>query len=251
MSDPTIDTRPAFGTLYGVGVGPGDPELMTLKAARIISTCPVIAYLSADGKPGLARAIAAAHITSAQLELVIDMPMRTAREPGETAYDKAAARIVEHLRAGADVTFLCEGDPLFFGSFMYLLERLQPFVPIEIVPGVTSPMAAAARAKLPLCARDDVFTTLPATLADADLMRHLPQANGVVIMKLGRHLPRIRALLARIGLLETATYVERASMEGETIVPLSALPADHPAPYFSLILISQTSVAAKHQASAL
>lgn len=236
-------TTPAYGTLYGIGVGPGDPELVTLKAARLIAACPVVAFLSADGKPGLARSIAAAHVSPSQLEIIIDMPMRVARDDGAAAYDKGAARIAEHLRAGSDVAFLCEGDPLFFGSFMYLMERLGRHVPVEIVPGVSSPMAAAARARLPLCAREDVFTVLPATLPDADLMRHLPQAQGVAIMKLGRHLPRIRRLLERIGLLDMATYVERAGMDGERIAPLAEMP-DAPAPYFSMILIARATVTA-------
>jgi precorrin-2/cobalt-factor-2 C20-methyltransferase len=230
------------GMLFGIGTGPGDPELLTLKAARLISSCPVVAFLSADGKPGLARSIAAAQITAAQLELVIDMPMRVGRDEGSAAYDKGAAAIAAHLRAGSNVAFLCEGDPLFFGSFMYLMERLGRFFPIEIVPGVASPMAAAARARMPLCARDDIFTVLPATLSDTELMRHLPQAQGVAIMKLGRHLPRIRAMLARIGLLDHATYVEKAGMEGERIMPLAET-AETAAPYFSLILIGRASVA--------
>jgi precorrin-2/cobalt-factor-2 C20-methyltransferase len=229
------------GTLYGIGTGPGDPELLTFKAARMIAQAPVVAFLSADGKPGLARSIAAAHLTPGHVEITIDMPMRVARDEGAAAYDKGAAAIAAHLKAGRDVAFLCEGDPLFFGSFMYVMERLAPFVPVEIVPGVASPMAAAARARLPLCARDDVFTVLSATLSDADLMRHLPQAQGVAIMKLGRHLPRLRALLTRLGLSEFATYVERAGMEGERILPLSAL-GDEAAPYFSMLLITRATV---------
>jgi precorrin-2/cobalt-factor-2 C20-methyltransferase len=230
------------GTLHGVGVGPGDPELITLKASRLIASCPVVAFLSADGKPGLARAIAAAHIAPTHLELVIDMPMRVSRDDGAAAYDKGAAAIVAHLKAGRDVAFLCEGDPLFFGSFMYLAERLRAFFPVEVTPGVASPMAAAARAGVPLCARDDVFTVLPATLPDADLMRHLPQAQSVAILKLGRHLPRIRRLLARLGLLDFATYVERAGMVGERILPLADLD-DAQAPYFSMVIMSRASVA--------
>jgi precorrin-2/cobalt-factor-2 C20-methyltransferase len=229
------------GTLHGIGVGPGDPELITLRAARLITACPVVAYLSADGKPGMARAIADAHVIKAQLELPIAMPMRDARDEGAAAYDKGAAAIAAHLKAGRDVAFLCEGDPLFFGSFMYVMDRLAPFFAIEVTPGVASPMAAAARAKLPLCARDDVFTVVPATLSDVDLMRHLPQAQSVAIMKLGRHLPRIRALLLRLGLLDFASYVERAGLADERVLALAER-GDEAAPYFSMILISRASV---------
>jgi precorrin-2/cobalt-factor-2 C20-methyltransferase len=227
------------GTLFGIGVGPGDTELITLKAARLIEACPVIAYLSADGKPGLARTIARHHINASQLELTIDMPMRVSRGEGQAAYDDAAARIADHLNAGSDVAFLCEGDPLFYGSFMYVLARLGADYPLEIVPGVASPMAAAAFAKAPLCAREDAFAVIPATLEDARIEALLAASDTAVIMKLGRHLPRIKALLQRLQL--AATYVERASMEGQRTMPLKDV-ADDAAPYFSLLLVSRASV---------
>lgn len=229
------------GTLYGIGVGPGDPELITLKAARMIANCPVIAFLSADGKPGLARSIAAHHINVSQLELKIDMPMRVSRDEGQGAYDRAAIQIEAHLNAGSDVAFLCEGDPLFYGSFMYLLARLNARFNVEIVPGVASPMAAAAFAKAPLCAREDAFAVIPATLEDARIKEILGAVNTAVIMKLGRHLPRIKALLADQGLLETTTYVERASMDGQCVMALQDVP-DNAAPYFSLLLVARASV---------
>ncbi len=227
------------GTLYGIGVGPGDPELITLKAARLIEKSPVIAFLSADGKPGLARSIATHHINASQLELTIDMPMRVSREEGQAAYDEAATRIADHLKAGSDVAFLCEGDPMFYGSFMYLLARLGAKYAVEIVPGVASPMAAAAFAKAPLCAREDAFAVVPATLDDARIEEILSTVDTAVIMKLGRHLPRIKALLERLNL--SATYVERASMEGGRFAPLEKI-SDDVAPYFSLLLVSKASV---------
>ena len=228
-----------MGTLYGIGVGPGDPELMTLKAVRLIETCPVIAFLSADGKPGLARAIADAHINASQLELTLNMPMRVSRLEGQAVYDKAALNIEAHLNAGSNVGFLCEGDPLFFGSFMYLLVRLGSRFNVEIIPGVASPMAAAAFAKAPLCAREDAFAVIPATLDDGGIEEILNAVDTAVIMKLGRHLPRIKALLERLNL--AATYVERASMEGGRMMPLADMP-DDTAPYFSLLLVSNASV---------
>ena len=227
------------GTLFGIGVGPGDAELITLKAARLIAACPVIAFLSADGKPGLARSIANHHINASQLELTIDMPMRVSRSEGQAAYDDAAERIKAHLNAGSDVAFLCEGDPMFFGSFMYLLARLGSDYPVEIVPGVASPMAAAAFAKAPLCAREDTFAVIPATLDDKRIQEILKAVDTAVIMKLGRHLPRIIALLNNVGL--EALYVERASMAGQRVLPLNELP-DDAAPYFSLLLVSRASV---------
>jgi precorrin-2/cobalt-factor-2 C20-methyltransferase len=229
------------GTLFGIGVGPGDPELITLKAARLIENSPVIAFLSADGKPGLARSIASHHINASQLELIIDMPMRVTRAEGQAAYDEAAKRIKAHLNAGSNVAFLCEGDPLFFGSFMYLLARLGADYPVEIVPGVASPMAAAAFAKAPLCAREDAFAVIPATLDDAQIVGILNAVDTAVIMKLGRHLPRIKALLADQELLHSTTYVECASMEGQRMIPLAETPGDA-APYFSLLLVARASV---------
>jgi precorrin-2/cobalt-factor-2 C20-methyltransferase len=229
------------GTLYGIGVGPGDPELVTLKAARLIEACPVIAFLSADGKPGLARSIASHRINASQLELTIDMPMRVTRAEGQAAYDEAAKRIKAHLDAGSSVAFLCEGDPLFYGSFMYLLARLGADYPVEIVPGVASPMAAAAFAKAPLCAREDAFAVIPATLDDERIIEILNAVNTAVIMKVGRHLPRIKALLADQELLHSTTYVERASMEGQRMMPLQDVPGDA-APYFSLLLVARASV---------
>lgn len=227
------------GTLFGIGVGPGDPELISLKAARLIETSPVVAFLSADGKPGLARSIAANHINASQLELTINMPMRVSREEGQAAYDEAASRIAAHLNAGSNVAFLCEGDPLFYGSFMYLLARLGAAHTIEIVPGIASPMAAASFAKSPLCARDDAFAVIPATLNDDRIEALLAACDTAVIMKLGRHLPRIRALLDRLEL--TATYVERASMAEQKQMPLRDLP-ESSAPYFSLLLVSRATV---------
>lgn len=227
------------GRLIGIGVGPGDPELLTLKAARLIEACPVIAYLSADGKPGLARSIAAHHIDASKLELIISMPMRVTRQEGQAAYDEAAKQIEYHLNAGSDVGFLCEGDPMFYGSFMYVLARLSPRYDIEIVPGVASPMAAAALAKTPLCAREDAFSVIPATLNNERIAKILNACDTAVIMKLGRHLPRIRSLLDELGL--TASYIERASMAEERFAPLQDMP-DEIAPYFSLLLVSKASI---------
>ena len=197
------------------------------------------AILSADGKAGLARSIATHHINASQLELTIEMPMRVSRIEGQAVYDEAALRIANHLNAGSDVAFLCEGDPMFYGSFMYVLARLGADYPVEIVPGVASPMAAAAFAKAPLCAREDAFAVIPATMDDGRIEALLHSSDTAVIMKLGRHLPRLKALLARLNL--TATYVERASMQGGRQMLLADLP-DETAPYFSLLLVSKASV---------
>ena len=223
------------GRLYGIGVGPGDPELVTLKAARLIAALPVIAYPAPDRGDSAARAIAASLIPAGRIEIAIRVPMRPGRMPVEV-YDRAAEAIATHLQAGRDVGVLCEGDPFFYGSFMYLHDRLAGRFPCTIVPGVTSLTSCAAASGRPLVRRDGVLTVLPATLQDGELERRLGRSDAAAIMKVGRHLSRIRALLARLGLAGSAVYVAHASREDERVLPLDAL-VDDEAPYFSMILV--------------
>lgn len=225
------------GTLIGVGLGPGAPDLLTLRAARLIAGAQVIAWPSLAGGDSLARAIAADLIPADATEIAIDLPMTTDRAPAQAAYDRAAEAIAGHLEGGTDVVVLCEGDPLFFGSFMYLLARLAPRFPVDVVPGVTSVSAATARAALPLVARNESLTVLPGPLPDADLAARIAGADAVAIMKVGRHLPRIRAVIADLGLLDSATYVARATMAEERVCALAEAP--DAAPYFSMILITK------------
>ncbi len=224
------------GTLYGLGVGPGDPELLTLKAHRILKACPVVAYPAPDTGESFARSIVAEFLSPFQLEVPIVVPMRTERFPAAEVYDKAADEIASQLDAGRDVAVLCEGDPFFYGSFMYVFERLGGRYPTEIVPGVSSIMASSAAAKRPLAARNDVLTVLPGPLEDDELQARIMISDAVAIMKVGRHLPRIRALIARLGLTGVAAYCERVSLGEEKIVPLESLGVEI-APYFSMILI--------------
>jgi len=223
------------GVLYGVGVGPGDPELMTLKAARLIAACPVVAYPVLPGADSFARAIAADLIAPGAEEIAIEVPMTTARDPAQAAYDVGAARIAEVLQAGQDVACLCEGDPFFYGSFMYLFARLADRFPVEVVPGVTSVTACAARAGLPLVARSERLTVLPGTLPEGELKARIEGAESVAILKVGRHLAKIRAVVEGLGLTARARYVERATLPDERIVALKDAPGT--APYFSMILI--------------
>jgi precorrin-2/cobalt-factor-2 C20-methyltransferase len=223
------------GTLYGIGVGPGDPELMTLKAHRLITAAKVVAYPAPDSGESFARAIAASAIPAGAEEIPMVVPMRPGRFSAQGVYAGAAERIAAHLDAGTDVAVLCEGDPFFYGSFMYLHARLARRFPIEIVPGVCSLTACAAALKRPLTARNDVLTVLPAPLPDAELKARIEAAQAIAIMKVGRHLGRIRALLAEMGLTANAGYVERASLGAEKVCPLAEAPDK--APYFSMILI--------------
>ena len=222
------------GTLYGIGVGPGDPELITLKALRILRSSPVIAYPAPDTGPSFARQIVESHLPGGQEEIAIVIPMRVERFPGQAIYDQAAEKIGARLAAGEDVAVLCEGDPFFYGSFMYLFERLAGRFPSEIVPGISSVMAAAAALRRPLAARNDVLTVIPGPLPDAEIATQIEAAQGFAIMKLGRHFARVRALLDALGLTENCAYLERVSLPAERVMPLADARGD--APYFSMIL---------------
>lgn len=225
------------GKMIGAGLGPGDPQLITLKSARAIAAAQVIAYPALPGTESFARRIAASHIAPGTQEIVIEVPMTQARAPAQTAYDLGAARVAEALDQGQDVVVLCEGDPFFYGSFMYLYARLADRYDVEVIAGVTSVSAAAARAGRPLTARNDSLATIPATLDDDSIRIRIETADSLAILKLGRHLGRIRALIASLGLLERATYVEHATLDGEVILPLADAP--DPAPYFSMILVTK------------
>ncbi|MBG6210025.1 precorrin-2/cobalt-factor-2 C20-methyltransferase [Labrenzia sp. EL_126] len=224
------------GTLYGIGLGPGDPELMTLKAHRLIASAKVVAYPAPDTGESFARSIAAGTIPHTAREIPIVVPMRVERFPAQEIYDKASEEIAAVLATGEDVVTLCEGDPFFYGSFMYLFDRLSDRFAIEIVPGVTSLTACAAQLQRPLTSRNDVLTVIPGPLPDTEIEQKIAEAQAVAIMKVGRHLSRLRALLGRMGLLERAGYVERASLAEQKVHRLIDLETET-APYFSMILI--------------
>ena len=231
------------GRLYGLGVGPGDPELLTLKAHRILQSVPVIAYPApADGTPSLARAIAAPHIPAGRAEIAILTPMTPGNFPAAEVYDRYAGEISAHLEAQRDVAVLCEGDPFLYGSFMYLFERLADRFGVEVVPGVSSLGACAARAGLPLVSRNQTLAVLPATLDEDDLTARLEAADAAAVMKVGRHLDKVRRVLGALGRLDDAVYVERATMDEERIAPLADVGDAH-APYFSMVLVRRKEAA--------
>jgi len=225
------------GILYGVGLGPGDPDLITRKAARLIEGARVVAYPALAGGDSLARAIAADLIAPDAREIVMDVPMTLAREPAQAAYDTGADQIADALQVGDDVVCLCEGDPFFYGSFMYLHARLADRFRVEVVPGVSSMTACAARAGMPLAARNERVTVLPGPLPEAELTARIEGAESVVVLKVGRHLPKLRAVIDKLGLLDHATYVERATMAEERVCALAEAPEK--APYFSMILLTK------------
>lgn len=223
------------GTLYLVGVGPGDPELLTLKAARLLGAAAVIAFPTTGEGAALALEIAREHVNPAAELLSVAIPMALERAPAQSAYDAAATVILAHLAAGRDVAWLCEGDPLFYGSAMYLVDRVAPFAPVAIIPGVTSLTAAAAAIGRPLAARNETLKVLPAPLDDAALRAELDAAPAVAIIKVGRHFDRIRALLAETGHADGAMVVEHATTARQRITPLGEFRHDE-RPYFSTIL---------------
>jgi len=232
------------GKLIGAGVGPGDPELMTLKAARALRDADVVAFFAKRGASSHARKIAAPHLRGGVTELPLIYPVTTEipkcsagyREALCAFYDDAAGKIAQELDAGHNVVVLCEGDPLFYGSYMHVHARLAPRFAAEIVAGVTGMSGCWSAAATPMAQGDDVFTVLPATLPEAELARRLADADAAVVMKIGRHLPKVRRALQCSGRLGRALYVERGTMADAKLLPLAAK-ADDDAPYFAMVLV--------------
>ena len=231
------------GRLYGLGIGPGDPELITVKALRLLRDCPVLAYPAPETGESLARQIVAPHVNGAdQTEIPIRMPMVAARFPAQEVYDRAAETLAGHLEAGRDVAVLCEGDPFFYGSFMYLFGRMAERFPVEVVPGVSSLTACAAVLDAPLAARNDVLTVLPAPLPAAELKARLAACEAAAIIKVGKHFAKVREILVELGLEASARYVERATMADQKVMALDQVEAEG-VPYFSMILVHKRGAA--------
>ncbi len=231
--------------LFGVGLGPGDPDYMTVRARDIIASADRLAHFCKKGSRGHARTTADAVLPAApEREIALTFPVTTEASVGEEAYDgpiaafydEAAEQLAGEMAAGRSVAVLCDGDPFFYGSFMHLWRRLAHRFPTEIVPGVTGMAGAWTRAGAPITWGDDVMTVLPGTLAEAELARRLKDTDAAVIMKLGRNLPKVRRALVEAGLIGRAIYVERATMAGQVVTRLADRP-DDAAPYFSMVLV--------------
>jgi precorrin-2/cobalt-factor-2 C20-methyltransferase len=235
---------PAPGRLFVVGLGPGDPELMTLKAARIVAAAKLVAFFAKAGRRGHARSMVEGRLHPGAEEMRFDYPFTTevaVESPRYLAemglfYEACAARLAARLEAGQDAALLCEGDPFFYGSAMYLYDRLRDGFACEVVPGVSGMSGCWSRAGLPMTHGDDVLSVLPGTLDEASLCARLAGCDAAVIMKVGRNMPKIRRALRQAGLTDRAICVERGTMGDERITPLAAMP-DGPAPYFSLVLV--------------
>jgi precorrin-2/cobalt-factor-2 C20-methyltransferase len=224
------------GRLFGLGVGPGDPELLTLKALRLLRAVPVVAYPAPEHGNSFARSIVAAWIERHQREIAIRFPMRPGPPPVEI-YDGAAAELAAELEDGRDVALLCQGDPLFYGSFINVFTRLAGRYQIEIVPGVSSLTACAAAAATPLVSRDDTLAVIPATLDEDQIAARLAASESVAIVKLGRHIAKVRRVLDRLGLLDGAVCIEHATLPTQRVAPFACINPDL-APYFSTVLIA-------------
>ncbi|MDF5754201.1 precorrin-2 C(20)-methyltransferase [Spongiactinospora sp. TRM90649] len=241
-------TTTKTGRLYGVGLGPGDPELVTVKAARLIGAADVVVYHAARHGRSIARSIAAPYLREGQVEelLVYPLTTETADHPGgyqgaiDDFYASCAARLAAHLDVGRTVAVLGEGDPLFYGSYMHLHKRLAHRYPTEVVPGVTSISAASAALGRPLVERDETLTVLPGTLPAKELAEALRGADSAAVLKLGRTFGKVRDALAEAGRLDDAWYVERATMDGQRVAPLSEVDPDG-VPYFSMAVLPSPS----------
>jgi len=232
------------GRLLGLGVGPGDPELITLKALRLLREAPVVGYFVAKGKRGNAFGIIEAHLQAEQTLLPLVYPVTTEALPAPLSYeqvisdfyDEASLQVAEHLDAGRDVAVICEGDPFFYGSYMYLHDRLAHRYEAEVIPGVCSMLGGASVLGAPLVYRNQSLSVLSGVLPAEDLKRRLADADAAVIMKLGRNFPKVREVLAELGMDGRALYVERATMANQKIVPLDQVDPQS-SPYFSLIIV--------------
>jgi precorrin-2/cobalt-factor-2 C20-methyltransferase len=230
--------------LIGIGVGPGDPGLVTLNAIAALNAADVVAHFAKEGNASNARTIAAAYFKPGVEELPLLYPVTTEIPKQDAAYrdairgfyDGVAESIAARLDQGRVVAVIAEGDPLFYGSYMHLHVRLSPRYPTEIVAGVTGMSGCWSAIGTPIAQGDDVFTVLPATLPEFELERRLADTNAAVVMKIGRHLAKVRRALDRAGRLNRAIYVERGTMANTAIMPL-ADKLDTIAPYFAMVLV--------------
>ena len=230
--------------LIGIGVGPGDPGLLTLNAIAALGEADVVAHFAKEGNASNARRIAASHFRPGAEELPLLYPVTTEIPKQDAAYrqaicdfyDGAAEAIAARLAQGHTVAVIAEGDPLFYGSYMHLHVRLSARYPTEIIAGVTGMSGCWSAVGTPIAQGDDVFTVLPATLPEFELERRLADTDAAVVMKIGRHLSKVRRALERAGRLDRAIYVERGTMANAAIMPL-ADKLDTPAPYFAMVLV--------------
>lgn len=237
-------TTAAKGRLFGLGVGPGDPELVTVKAVKCLEQSDVIAYPTATGTKSNAKASVAPYIKPTHQLLPLTYPV-TAGPVADSAayqplltrfYDETSEEIAKLLEAGKNVSIICAGDPFVFGSYMYWHARLSERFETLVVPGISSILAAPVQLGMPLCHREDIVSIIPATLSEEELVTQLKNCGSAVIMKLGRTFEKVARALEQAGIMENAYYVERATWEKERILKVRDVkPQD--VTYFSVIVI--------------
>jgi precorrin-2/cobalt-factor-2 C20-methyltransferase len=240
-------TSPANGRLYGIGLGPGDPELVTMKAVRLLQAAPVVAYFAKAGRRGNARAIVEQWISASCEEIQLSYPVTTeipSKDPvyiSKTAefYKDSAEAIATRLASGNDVALLCEGDPFFYGSFMHLYVRLKTRFAVTVIPGITGMSGCWTSAGAPITWGDDILTVLPGTLPEATLTQRLAASDAAVVMKLGQNFTKVRNAVRAAGLMDRAIYVERGTTASELVMPLKEKSNDE-APYFAMVLVPAT-----------
>ena len=235
-------TRPA--TIHGVGLGPGDQDLRSVRAARLLRSATHVAYFRKAGRRGRARTCVEGMLRPDAVEIPMEYPVTTEiplDDPAYAAclsefYADVAGRLRELAQGGTEIVVLCEGDPFFYGSFMHLYTRLKDDVPVRVVPAITGMSAAWTATGLPVTWGDDVLTVLMGTLPEAELTRRMAGSDAIVVMKIGRLLPKVREALDAAGRLDAAWLVECASMAEERVIPLAEA-GDRTVPYFSIVIV--------------
>ena len=231
------------GTIHGVGLGPGSPDLMSVRADALVRGARHVAYFRKAGRPGQARRIVQDMLAHDVIEIPMEYPVTTEiplTDPRYNAllsafYADCTAKLAAIAQGGADVVVLCEGDPFFYGSFMHLHSRLTGIVPVAVVPGITGMAGAWTASGAPISWGDDVLTVLMATMAEAELTRRIRDTDALVVMKIGRNLPKLRRAVEAAGRTDAAWLVEHAAMPGQQVRPLAQ--AEAVTPYFSILLI--------------
>ncbi|MCV3271380.1 precorrin-2 C(20)-methyltransferase [Roseobacter sinensis] len=234
----------SLGTIYGVGLGPGDPELMSVRADRLLRSARHVAFFRKAGRSGQARRIVDGLLHGDAVEFAMEYPVTTEIPVDDPAYNAALstfyAECTAHLRAlaasGEDVVVLCEGDPFFFGSFMHLYTRLKEDVPVEVVPAITGMSGAWTATGHPVTWGDDILTVLMGTLPEDVLTDAMTRSDAVVVMKIGRHFDKVKSALRAADKYDTAWLIEYASMPQQTVQKLSEA-GDKITPYFSIIVV--------------
>jgi len=233
----------SMGRIICCGLGPGDPDLMSVRADREVRAATHVAYFRKKGRVGQARAIVEGLLAAGVREYPMEYPVTTELAVNSEAYarllasfhDEWADRLVELSRT-TDVVVLCEGDPFFYGSFMHLYTRLQGHAEVEVIAGIPGMAGCWNVAGLPMALGDDVMTVLMGTLPETELERRAHSSDALVIMKTGRNLAKIRRALEAAGRLDAAWLIERGTMPGERVVRLADVDVSD-CPYFAIVLV--------------